>query len=103
MENEIMTNEMDLNNVEAVEEVIVEVIDAPETQTNRIWPLVIGAGFGVIGIAVAARFIQKSKTVDKLAVKRLEKKGYVIYRPDEVVETEAESYDENVDQDTTEE
>lgn len=103
MENEIMTNGMDLNEIEAVEEVIVEVIDTPETQTKSMWPIVAGAGLGIVGIALIARFIKKSKTVDNLAVKRLEKKGYVICRPDELVEAEEDYCEEIVDQDTTEE
>lgn len=107
MENEIMeiTNQETMDEAVDVAKEVAEIIATPETQTKSMWPIVICSGLGIVGIAVIAGFIKKSKTVDNLAVKRLEKKGYVICRPDELVEADEDSDydDEIVNQDTTEE
>ena len=103
---EIKDQETKDDAVEVVEEV-VEIIATPEIpRATWNWKetlkkfAIVGAVATVVGV-----IIEKTGLADKLSVKRLEKKGYVIYRPDELVEAEADSDydDEIVNQDTTEE
>lgn len=87
----------EIKNTEEMNEIeLIEDCDATEVSGGH-GKLV--AGLALVGIAVLGGIAYKCK--DKLTerqIKKLEKKGYVVYREDEVEIHEAEDEDESVDE-----
>lgn len=86
-----MTEE--LRNYEVIEDVEVEVYDEePETSSKR--------GFGALALGAvlvggAAALLYKNRNkLEERKIRKLEKKGYIVTRPDEAVNVEAE-FEEN--------
>lgn len=95
MENEIMeTNE--LENTEVIEDY------ESECTGGGLGKLV--AGIGVVAVAGLAAFAYKNKAkLEERKIERLRKKGYVIYRAEEVAEVrDVEDSDLFEDEETTE-
>lgn len=92
MNTEIINNEMELEEIENVAEVM-EACEAPEaTDGKKIAGIVIGA----VAVGVAALIYKNRKKFESWQIKRLEKKGYVVYKPeDDTDEFEYESSTEN--------
>lgn len=94
---ENMKNEM-VNDIDVVEEVEVEVYEEPEESGINLMPVIIFGGLATLGgIAIAKRKQIKEWWTDR-QIKKLEKKGYIVYdtRKDiesGEVEVEAEVYE----------
>lgn len=94
MENEIMTNE-----IEVVEDVEV-VEEQPQKSGAGIIALAVGAG---IVAGVTALICKNKHKFEEYRIKKLEKKGYVVYKPKlecddseiEVVDAEYEEVESN--------
>ena len=81
-----------VNDIEEIEEVEVTPEDS---ETVNILPIIIGAGSAVVAGVAAIAYKNRAK-IEEWKINRLRKKGYTIYRNEEVVEVEA---DESVDED----
>lgn len=83
IKNEVMENEME--NYEANEEI-----------SGKGLPLgIIIGGIAVVGTGIAAaRKFGKGK-IDEMRVRKLEKKGYVVTKPEDIIEDEVDSNEES--------
>lgn len=92
MENEIMNNEeMNVEEVNMEEDVIVVCEDPDDSNDGSPVGLVI-AGIALV-VGVGAWILKRKGKIDEWRIKRLEKKGYVVLRPDQV-DDNTESCDE---------
>ena len=81
-----------VNDIEEIEEVEV----TPEySETVNILPIIIGAGSAVVAGVAAIAYKNRAK-IEEWKINRLRKKGYTIYKNEEVVEVEE---DESVEED----
>lgn len=79
--NEILTTNEEINEVETTD----VVYDDTEDTGSGLGKLLIGAG--VVAVAGVAAFVYKNRAkFEEKKIERLRKKGYVIYKEDEVAE-----------------
>ena len=81
-----------VNDIEEIEEVEVTPEDS---ETVNILPIIIGAGSAVVAGVSAIAYKNRAK-IEEWKINRLRKKGYTIYKNEEVVEVEE---DESVEED----
>lgn len=81
MNNEIMNNGMNVEEVNLEEDVIV-VCEDPSNDENPVGVVIALAAAAVIGIG--AIIMKRKGKFDEWRIKRLEKKGYVVLKPDQV-------------------
>lgn len=81
-----------VNDIEEIEEVEVTPEDS---ETVNILPIIIGAGSAVVAGVAAIAYKNRAK-IEEWKINRLRKKGYTIYKNEEVVEVEE---DESVEED----
>jgi hypothetical protein len=81
-----------VNDIEEIEE--VELIPE-DSETVNILPIIIGAGSAVVAGVAAIAYKNRAK-IEEWKINRLRKKGYTIYKNEEVVEVEE---DESVEED----
>lgn len=81
-----------VNDIEEIEEVEVTPEDSG---TVNILPIIIGAGSAVVAGVAALAYKNRAK-IEEWKINRLRKKGYTIYKNEEVVEVEE---DESVEED----
>lgn len=81
-----------VNDIEEIEEVEVTPEDSG---TVNILPIIIGAGSAVVAGVAAIAYKNRAK-IEEWKINRLRKKGYTIYKNEEVVEVEE---DESVEED----
>ena len=81
-----------VNDIEEIEEVEVTPEDS---ETVSILPIIIGAGSAVVAGVAAIAYKNRAK-IEEWKINRLRKKGYTIYKNEEVVEVEE---DESVEED----
>ena len=81
-----------VNDIEEIEEVEVTPEDSG---TVNILPIIIGAGSAVVAGVAALAYKNRAK-IEEWRINRLRKKGYTIYKNEEVVEVEE---DESVEED----
>ena len=81
-----------VNDIEEIEEVEVRPEDS---ETVNILPIIIGAGSAVVAGVAAIAYKNRAK-IEEWKINRLRKKGYTIYKNEEVVEVEE---DESVEED----
>ena len=81
-----------VNDIEEIEEVEVTPEDS---ETVNILPIIIGAGAAVVAGVAAIAYKNRAK-IEEWKINRLRKKGYTIYKNEEVVEVEE---DESVEED----
>lgn len=87
MNTEIITNEM---NIEEIAEEAMDACEATEISNGKGFIVFTAIAAGVVGVVALVRAIRKGK-FDEMAIKKLEKKGYVVLNPnetDECCETE---------------
>jgi hypothetical protein len=94
MENEIMNNEMNVEDVNLEEDVIVVCEDPDNSDENPVGAVIALAAAAVVGIT--ALILKRKGKFDEWRIKRLEKKGYVVLRPDQVNNDDAECCEEIV-------
>ena len=93
MENEIMNNtEMNVEEVDLNEDVIVVCEDPDNSDDNPIGVILALGAAAVIG--VSAFILKRKGKFDEWRIKRLEKKGYVVLRPDQVNTADSDGCDE---------
>ena len=80
-----------VNDIEEIEEVEVTPEDSG---TVNILPIIIGAGSAVVAGVAAIAYKNRAK-IEEWKINRLRKKGYTIYKNEEVVEVEE---DESVEE-----
>ena len=80
-----------VNDIEEIEEVAVTPEDS---ETVNILPIIIGAGSAVVAGVAAIAYKNRAK-IEEWKINRLRKKGYTIYKNEEVVEVEE---DESVEE-----
>lgn len=80
-----------VNDIEEIEEVEVTPEDS---ETVNILPIIIGAGSAVVAGIAAIAYKNRAK-IEEWKINRLRKKGYTIYKNEEVVEVEE---DESVEE-----
>ncbi len=80
-----------VNDIEEIEEVEVTPEDSG---TVNILPIIIGAGSAVVAGVAALAYKNRAK-IEEWKINRLRKKGYTIYKNEEVVEVEE---DESVEE-----
>ena len=80
-----------VNDIEEIEEVEVTPEDS---ETVNILPIIIGAGSAVVAGVAAIAYKNRAK-IEEWKINRLRKKGYTIYKNEEVVEVEE---DESVEE-----
>ena len=80
-----------VNDIEEIEEVEVTPEDSG---TVNILPIIIGAGSAVVAGVAAIAYKNRAK-IEEWKINRLSKKGYTIYKNEEVVEVEE---DESVEE-----
>ena len=73
-----------VNDIEEIEEVEVTPEDS---ETVNILPIIIGAGSAVVAGVAAIAYKNRAK-IEEGKIDRLRKKGYTIYKNEEVVEVE---------------
>ena len=73
-----------VNDIEEIEEVEVTPEDS---ETVNILPIIIGAGSAVVAGVAAIAYKNRAK-IEEWKINRLRKKGYTIYKNEEVVEVE---------------
>ena len=81
-----------VNDIKEIEEVEVTPEDS---ETVNILPIIIGAGSAVVAGVAAIAYKNRAK-IEEWKINRLRKKGYTIYKNEEVVEVEE---DESVEED----
>lgn len=81
-----------VNDIEEIEEVE---ITPEDSETVNILPIIIGAGSAVVAGVAAIAYKNRAK-IEEWKINRLRKKGYTIYKNEEVVEVEE---DESVEED----
>ena len=82
-------------NVNDIEEIEVVELTPEDSETVNILPIIIGAGAAVIAGVAAIAYKNRAK-IEEWKINRLRKKGYTIYKNEEVVEVEE---DESVEED----
>ena len=80
-----------VNDIEEIEEVEVTPEDSA---TVNVLPIIIGAGSAVVAGVAAIAYKNRAK-IEEWKINRLRKKGYTIYKNEEVVEVEE---DESVEE-----
>lgn len=89
--NEEMTNLEEMENVE-----IIELDEEPETSGGGILgKIVVGTVVAAVGVGAALLYKNKGK-LDERRIKKLEKRGYVVYKTDDSDESE-DVVDDDVD------
>ena len=82
-------------NVNDIEEIEVIEVTPEDSETVNILPIIIGAGSAVVAGVAAIAYKNRAK-IEEWKINRLRKKGYTIYKNEEVVEVEE---DESVEED----
>ena len=88
---EVKNENENVNDIEEIEEVEVTPEDS---ETVNILPIIIGAGSAVVAGVAAIAYKNRAK-IEEWKINRLRKKGYTIYKNEEVVEVEE---DESVEE-----
>jgi urocanate hydratase len=90
MEKELIMNE------EMETEMALDTYDEPEVQGRGLGKIIAIGGTALVGGAAALAIKNKKKLAAKIEdhkIKKLEKKGYVVYKPEEVEAVEVDSED----------
>lgn len=78
MNTEIITNEM---NIDEIAEEAIDACEATEVSNGKSFIVFTAIAAGVAGVIALVRAARKGK-FDEMAIKKLEKKGYVVLKPD---------------------
>ena len=81
-------------NVNDIEEIEEGEVTPEDSETVNILPIIIGAGSAVVAGVAAIAYKNRAK-IEEWKINRLRKKGYTIYKNEEVVEVEE---DESVEE-----
>ena len=87
--------ELKSENVNGIEEIEEVEVTPEDSETVNILPIIIGAGSAVVAGVAAIAYKNRAK-IEEWKINRLRKKGYTIYKNEEVVEVEE---DESVEED----
>lgn len=82
------TMEMEVMN----DDEVMDTYETEETSGKGLGVVAVGAVLAAVGVGIAVARKNKGK-LDEWRIRRLEKKGYVVTKPEDVVETEAEVVD----------